>query len=55
MTFLVDNQLPEALCRFLNGEGHDCKHVLELHLDEASDLEIWMYAAREDWIVVSKD
>jgi predicted nuclease of predicted toxin-antitoxin system len=53
--FLVDNQLPDALCRFLNARGHESGHVLDLHMDEASDLEIWNYAATGNWIVVSKD
>lgn len=55
MKFLVDNQLPEALARFLNASGHESGHVLGLKLDEASDLEIWNYAATSNWIVVSKD
>ncbi len=55
MKFLVDNQLPEALCRFLNALGHESDHVLDLHMDEATDLEIWNYAAAGNWIVVSKD
>jgi predicted nuclease of predicted toxin-antitoxin system len=53
--FLVDNQLPEALCRFLNSRGHESGHVLGLNMDEASDLEIWNFAALHNWIVVSKD
>jgi predicted nuclease of predicted toxin-antitoxin system len=53
--FLVDNQLPEALCRFLNEHGHESGHILDLNMDEASDLEIWNYAAADNWIVVSKD
>jgi len=53
--FLVDNQLPDALCRFLNAHGHESSHVLGLNMDEVSDLEIWNYAATGNWIVVSKD
>jgi len=55
VNFLVDNQLLETLCRFLNARGHQSGHVLALHMDEASDLEIWIYAATGNWIVVSKD
>jgi predicted nuclease of predicted toxin-antitoxin system len=55
VNFLVDNQLPEALCRFFNERGHQSSHVLGLKLDEASDLKIWNYAATGNWIVVSKD
>jgi predicted nuclease of predicted toxin-antitoxin system len=53
--FLVDHQLPDALCRFCNAQGHESGHVLDLRMDEASDLEIWNYAATGNWIVVSKD
>ena len=55
MNFLVDNQLPDALCRFLTTRGHRSEHVIGLGLDEAPDIEIWNYASRGDWIVVSKD
>jgi predicted nuclease of predicted toxin-antitoxin system len=53
--FLVGNQLPEALCRFLKARGHESSHVLGLNMDEASDLEIWNYAGSGSWIVASKD
>jgi predicted nuclease of predicted toxin-antitoxin system len=55
VNFLVDNQLPEALCRSLKDRGYESVHVLDLNLDEASDIQIWKYAASGDWIVVSKD
>jgi len=55
VNFLVDNQLPEALGRILKAHGHRSGHVLDLRMDEASDLEIWNYAAAGNWIVVSKD
>ena len=55
MNFLADNQLPEALCLFLSSRGHRSEHVLGLHMDEASDLEIWNYAATGNRIVISKD
>ncbi len=55
MKFLVDNQLPEALCRLLNARGHESGHVLGLNMDESSDLDIWNFAANSNWIVVSKD
>ena len=55
MRFLVDNQLPAALARFLNERGHDAQHVLDLQLDEAIDLVVWRRAASEGRVVVSKD
>jgi len=55
VNFLVDNQLPDALRNFFTEQGHCSCHVLGLRMDEASDLEIWDYADKGNWIVVSKD
>ncbi|HCC59083.1 MAG TPA: hypothetical protein DEQ47_17840 [Solibacterales bacterium] len=55
MKFLVDNQLPAALARFLTSRGVDCQHVLDLNLGDASDAEIWAHACQNDCIVISKD
>ena len=41
MKFLVDNQLPLALAKFLISKGHHATHVLELGLASARDSEIW--------------
>jgi predicted nuclease of predicted toxin-antitoxin system len=53
--FLVDNQLPGALCKFLQEQGHDAVHVLDLQMDEKADFEIWDFARAEQRIVISKD
>ena len=55
MRFLVENQLPAALARFLNERGHDAQHVLDLQLDEGDDQAIWRRAASDGRVVVSKD
>ena len=55
MTFLVDNQLPQALVRFFISRGHSAKHVLDLGLDEASDTVIWKYAGGNHCVIVTKD
>ncbi|MGC9973191.1 MAG: DUF5615 family PIN-like protein [Bryobacteraceae bacterium] len=55
MRFLVDNQLPVALARFLGSRGVSCQHVLDLCLAQASDSEIWRYAAQHRLILISKD
>ena len=55
MKFVVDNQLPLALSIHLRSRGHECAHVLELGLDEASDATLWDRAARDGAAVVSKD
>ena len=54
MTFLVDNQLPTALARFLASRGITCQHVLDIDLGGASDAAIWEYANRNDCVVISK-
>ena len=45
MRFLVDNQLPVALARFLTSAGSESLHVIDVGLAQASDSEIWRYAA----------
>ena len=55
MKFLVDNQLPAALARHLQTWGFDCRHVLDVELGQASDVDICRYASTEDRIIISKD
>ena len=55
MRFLVDNQLPIAVARWLTGMGMQAEHVLDLGLDKASDSTIWALAIAQSGIVVSKD
>ena len=55
MRFLVDNQLPVALARWLAGTGSQADHVLDLHLQNATDTEIWSLSNADGRIIVSKD
>ena len=55
MRFLVDNQLPTALARFLSARGVDCQHVLDVGLAQSSDAEIWGYASEQGVTLISKD
>ncbi len=56
MRFLVDNQLPLPLPRFLTQElDIQAIHVSDVGLREATDLEIWRFATAEDLILASKD
>lgn len=53
MKFLIDAQLPPALCGWLRERGHEAVHVFEIGMVAASDAEI---AARADSaVLVSKD
>ena len=55
MKFLVDNQLPAALARWLGTHGADAAHVLDIGLDSTHGSVIWERAVAEGRIVVSKD
>ncbi len=37
MKFLIDNQLPLALSRFLQAQGLESRHVMDLGLDEVAE------------------
>lgn len=56
MKFLIDNQLPPALARFISQElGAEALHVSDINLRDASDAELWTYASKNELILVSKD
>jgi predicted nuclease of predicted toxin-antitoxin system len=54
--FLIDNQLPPALARFIQSEfGTEARHVEDVGLREAADAELWACASRTDSVLISKD
>ncbi len=55
MKFLVDNQLPTALARWLRAKGLDAELVLERDQGQTDDRQIWLEAIAESRIVISKD
>ncbi len=56
MRFLVDNQLPPALARFIGNDlGAEADHVADLGFKELRDRQLWHYAAKEGYILISKD
>ena len=55
MRFLVDNQLPPSLARWLRNRGHDAEHVFERGLYLLDDRSLWARAMADARIVVSKD
>lgn len=54
-TFLIDNQLPVALARFLIERGCDARHVRDIGLGSVDDITIAQYAREHRLTVVSKD
>ena len=55
MKFLIDNQLPTTLAKYLCTKGHDSQHVLNVGLASAKDEEICQYAAKHSLAIVTKD
>ena len=55
MKFLVDNQLPWALAKWLISRGQEAVHVLDLGLAQAKDKEIWKYAQAHSLVLITKD
>ncbi|MDF7776942.1 DUF5615 family PIN-like protein [Sphingomonas sp. AOB5] len=55
MKFLIDAQLPPALCGWLRERGHEAVHVFEIGMAAASDVEIATRAEADGAVLVSKD
>jgi len=55
MRFLVDAQLPPALARWLEAQGHDAEHVADRQMATASDGTIWEYAVAAAAVIITKD
>jgi predicted nuclease of predicted toxin-antitoxin system len=55
MKFLIDAQLPPALCGWLRERGHEAVHVSEIGMIAASDAEIAARAEADGAVLVSKD
>lgn len=55
MNFLIDAQLPPALCGWLLERGHQPVHVFEIDMVAASDAEIAARAEADGAVLISKD
>lgn len=55
MRFLVDNQVPPSLARWLRDRGHEAEHVFESGLHLLDDRALGARALTEAQIIVSKD
>ncbi len=55
MRFLVDAQLPEMLCRWLEQQGHDADYVGTVLPGETPDRDVAAFAVEHRQILVSKD
>lgn len=55
MRFLVDAQLPDKLCGWLEGQGYEAGYVGSLLPGEMPDRQIAAYAAEHGLVLISKD
>jgi predicted nuclease of predicted toxin-antitoxin system len=55
LRFIVDAQLPPALCKLIADFGHTAQHVFDLGLNGTQDRLIWNHAKATACVVVTKD
>ena len=55
MKFLIDAQLPPALCQWLRARGHEATHVINIGLGGASDEAIADRVIADQTMLISKD
>lgn len=55
MKFLVDVNLPPALCGWVAARGHTATAARDLGLREAEDDAVWAWAQKNDAIILTKD
>jgi predicted nuclease of predicted toxin-antitoxin system len=55
MRFLIDAQLPPALCGWFAERGFDAEHVTQRLKGQTPDAEIAAFAAAERLVLVTKD
>ena len=55
MRFLIDAQLPPALARWLQAEGHDAVHVADVGMLGSADTDIWDHALQTGAALITKD
>jgi len=52
--FVIDHQLPPALARFLETQGHVASHVRKLGLKASDDATIWKHAVANELVVFTR-
>ena len=55
MKLLFDQNLSPKLVKELENLFPNSKHLQDLSLEKANDIEVWKYAKDNDFIIVSKD
>ncbi len=55
MKFLIDAPLPPVFAKAFSNAGLPAKHLRDVDLRHSSDSVIWAYAARHEYVIVTKD
>ena len=55
MRFLLNMNVPRALCRRLIAEGHECRHVCDIGMAQSSDVNIMEEARANGETIVTHD
>ncbi len=55
MKFLIDAQLPPALCGWIEQRGCEAIHVTNCLSGETPDAEVAAYAVRSSLVIITKD
>ena len=55
MRFLIDEQLPATLARWIVASGHESQHVLDIGLGGAVDNEIWQHVKQMNANIITED
>jgi predicted nuclease of predicted toxin-antitoxin system len=55
MRFLIDEQLPPGLARWLRTVGHHAEHVRDIGLGGSGDRRLWDHAKASRAVLVTKD
>lgn len=55
MKFIVDNQLPPKLSKFILQKGFISSHVSELNMSSAKDTDLINYSIENNLIIITKD
>ncbi|HQO16138.1 MAG TPA: DUF5615 family PIN-like protein [Methylotenera sp.] len=55
MKLLLDENLSRRLVPFLQSDFPNSTQVTLIGLEKASDIEIWQYAQRNDFVIVTRD
>jgi predicted nuclease of predicted toxin-antitoxin system len=53
--FLIDANLPPALCAVFSAHGYGATHLQDLDMEQAADLAIWKRCDRDQAVIVTKD